>query len=793
MASDENIVEKLLRHTEMGNIDQMIDLIENFEISGSIIDKVIRKCLKNVNTTKKDNVYNKMFTYLINKCNINFQSKDDNNSTILMVICSKGDGKLLDELLKLKNLNIKLSDDHNNNALQYVINYLTEDTAERLIERLIPLNQKYFSNPSILSSLIECAEKRGYMKITSKLSEIETINSINLFDTTNYKEAVDKVIIKFDEDFFKKEWNSIVRSYYAGKFKDEFENISEEGLFNLSIFFDFFQKCTTDFSHERLNYHYNYIVFLFKLGKLPQLISNFKEIIQYVNKDNFYLFFNLSLVILEVSLYYRESYLFDLVYELLSKKLEKVECNINMKKYYSYFEKINFINIFNKKDKNTEAIKILSFMRFYYLITFNKLDRKIMNTYLKYIEDNYNELYYFLKIRLYYLYKETDKCKEKLSMLIDFYKDSETLLYYNNTNGILSLQNKNYSLAEFYFKQSLKVYNKIKKNDIFNTNFTYSKILNYNLGLTYFFQKKYDKVVATLKPILSELWFLPFIYYRLGLSLVELYLEEKRKQNNFKQNSVYERVIHLPKSDLKYTVLNSSTVNTVKNNDAMEKIKEALYYFTQLAISLESEKSCYFTDVNEVLLKEIKEDTTSQFKEENLSQNFKSMDELKRNALLNIIFCLILLKNWNQIFIYFEKLDKLNLDTEGKIKFLFYKLEVFIQLNKQEECLIVIDSIMSIEKVNNYMLFDNSFLNSLDSSLYTSTKYKMAFYINIVKFYLNQGKFELAEKSLSNIISMIKYNEYPPYVLNIFIYYYITKERYDIALKIVKNRKLTNI
>ena len=69
----------------------------------------------------------------------------------------------------------------------------------------------------------------------------------------------------------------------------------------------------------------------------------------------------------------------------------------------------------------------------------------------------------------------------------------------------------------------------------------------------------------------------------------------------------------------------------------------------------------------------------------------------------------------------------------------------------------------------------------------------MAFYINIVKFYLNQGKFELAEKSLSNIISMIKYNEYPPYVLNIFIYYYITKERYDIALKIVKNRKLTNI
>ena len=44
MASDENINDKLIRHIDTGNIDQMIDLIENFEFSELVLDKGLRKC-----------------------------------------------------------------------------------------------------------------------------------------------------------------------------------------------------------------------------------------------------------------------------------------------------------------------------------------------------------------------------------------------------------------------------------------------------------------------------------------------------------------------------------------------------------------------------------------------------------------------------------------------------------------------------------------------------------------------------------------------------------------------------
>ena len=140
MASDENINDKLIRHIDTGNIDQMIDLIENFEFSELVLDKGLRKCLKNMNTTKIDNVFFRMFKNLVKKCNFNYQSKDDNNSTILMVICSKGEVLLLDEILKSNHPNVKLTDSNSHNSLHYAINTLPEETALCFIECLFPKN-----------------------------------------------------------------------------------------------------------------------------------------------------------------------------------------------------------------------------------------------------------------------------------------------------------------------------------------------------------------------------------------------------------------------------------------------------------------------------------------------------------------------------------------------------------------------------------------------------------------------------------------------------------------------------
>jgi hypothetical protein len=798
MANNENINEKFLRHVDNGNVDRVIDNAENLDIPPYYIDLAIRKCIKKISIPKIDDVFYKLFTVLIKKCNINFQSKENNDTTLLMLVCRKGEVVLLDEILKAKKPNLKLTDLSNNNAFHYIITSNTEEIAESFLDKLLQYDPDFNLTSAAFKSLIDCASKHGFTRVTSKLYEIKTINSINLFDTNESFEVDSKILIKFNEEFFKKEWNLLVKSYYTSKYPGLFENFREEEPFYLKAFFEYFQKSfsSDNFCYDRLNYDYNYCVFLYKLGKLPSVIQIYKDIIKYVSEDNFYIFFNLSLIILEISLHYRESILFDTVHDLLSKKLDKIEFNSSkLKKFNIYLEKINFINIYNKKERINEAQNILSFMKFYYYLTFNKLDRKVINPYLNYRENNYNQLYYYMKIRLHYLYKETDKCKEKLAMLIDYYnKENEIVLYYNNTNGIISLREKNFTLAEFYFKQCMSIFNKMKRNDPFSTILVYEKYLKYNLGITYFYQKKYELAISTLKPLVSDLGFLPYIYYRLGISFIELHLDDIKKQNSSKLNRTYERVGLIDKSKQTYIVLNSSKVINQNTSDSLEKVKEALYYFTQLAIFFEMDRPTYFTEINEMISRKLREEISSQIKvEENLSQNYKNIEELKINTYFNIIFCLLIMRDFTQIEIFFTKLENLSLDTEGKIKFLFYKLEVYIHLNKREQCLSTIDLIMEIEKANNYLLFDSSFVGSIDSNLYTNSKYKMVFYVNLVKFHLNQKHFNQAEKALSNIISLGKFNEYPAYVINIFIYYYLIKGRNDIALRILKTRKLGNL
>jgi hypothetical protein len=100
---------------------------------------------------------------------------------------------------------------------------------------------------------------------------------------------------------------------------------------------------------------------------------------------------------------------------------------------------------------------------------------------------------------------------------------------------------------------------------------------------------------------------------------------------------------------------------------------------------------------------------------------------------------------------------------------------------------------MEIERVNNYMLFDSHFVSSTDNSVYTNVKFRMAFYVNLVKFYINNKSIEQAEKALGNIITLVRYNEYPPFLLNIFIYFYLVQENFESALKIIKTRSLHQI
>jgi hypothetical protein len=163
-----------------------------------------------------------------------------------------------------------------------------------------------------------------------------------------------------------------------------------------------------------------------------------------------------------------------------------------------------------------------------------------------------------IKIKNFYKNDLFSKFYNKINLLRNKYFDysNEHKLFYYNSIGILNLKLKNYLNSEYMFKTAIEIYKNIfsnytKKNLIDDSlipkkeNIIY---LKYNLALTFFYQKKYEKCYEILSELIKCKLVKNNIYlwYRLGITCIELYLykinlEKKNylliKTNNYKNDN----------------------------------------------------------------------------------------------------------------------------------------------------------------------------------------------------------------------------------------------------------------
>ena len=198
-------------------------------------------------------------------------------------------------------------------------------------------------------------------------------------------------------------------------------------------------------------------------------------------------------------------------------------------------------------DNNKNNIKILNNSK--NILKKVKIIMKNSNL-LKNIVKRFKLFYYELKSYLYYLSGDTNKSMSKnfkiknlitLNTKSNEYYSNEHKLFYYNSQGIINLKLKKYSVAAYFFKLGIylfksmqndnNTYNLIEHNDIVINKSEYLFKMKFNLGLSYFFNNNYNEAYHIFNE-LKNIQILKnniFFWFRFGLCSLNLYLYSVRK------------------------------------------------------------------------------------------------------------------------------------------------------------------------------------------------------------------------------------------------------------------------
>ena len=169
---------------------------------------------------------------------------------------------------------------------------------------------------------------------------------------------------------------------------------------------------------------------------------------------------------------------------------------------------------------------------------------------LKNLTKRFKMFYYELKSYLYYLSGDTNKSMSKNFKIKDIitlntksneYISNEHKLFYYNSQGIINLKLKKYSVAAYFFKLGIylfksmqndnNTYNLIEHNDIIINKSEYLFKMKFNLGLAYFFNNNYIEAYHIFNE-LKDIQIIKnniFFWFRFGLCSLNLYLYSVRK------------------------------------------------------------------------------------------------------------------------------------------------------------------------------------------------------------------------------------------------------------------------
>ena len=612
-------------------------------------------------------------------------------------------------------------------------------------------------------------------------------------------------IIKNDKLNIFSEWNKNYIYYFIDKNYENYKNIS----------FKFNEKLIHNNNEINDIFYLNKLFYFFQNGNYQKVLDIYLSYLNYnlenknVNtKLRYYFIFNSNalLCLIEIGLLLNENEFSKKMIQTLDSFINK---NINLNETEINFDPIiiNYLNEIEIYNQNIHFPEIIRLYRSYINLNEgyiqkakkNLEDYKSMYNFSNKTKGNYplfirmKKIYNMLKIRYDYLNKPTFKCFKHLnSLIMKFPNDNYIKVYYYNTYGILNLKNKNINLAKHYFF----LCNKFLKEDYYGFKLRFGFMIKYNIALCNFYEKKFDKCLNILLKIQKIEIFKnnPFIYFRIGLCLIEILLnkinsEQKNKKlflfidsnndyNIFNINQNFFETNNL-KEDLEKPIKMFSKVitlcdNIIKNN---KKTKNNKFNLIEKALNL--------GENNEIKNK-------NNFNSQSL--HYDSYNEIFILSYLNLLFCFSLTNSFNKIifivkYIYFHQIK--NIIQNNQI--FYYAIENYlilaylntnqIELAKNELYKINKKSISDLEGIfiSNHKLISKEVyfkINLIINSIFINLKNKN--YEEVLQG-IKSGLKIFNNKSIKNI---------PYYFLNLILYYLLETGQKDSSIELIRYRRI---
>ena len=216
---------------------------------------------------------------------------------------------------------------------------------------------------------------------------------------------------------------------------------------------------------------------------------------------------------------------------------------------------IDYNNLFDNTNNNNYKINIKNLKKISHVL--KDLNENMKKNYKinKNFENKFKIIYFQLQSYLNYLIGNNIESIYDINnskLVLKNIKTNEQKIYYYNSQGIINMKLKKYSFSKYYFKLGINLFksihnnlntsNSIYYNDTVINKIEYLYKMEFNLGLSCFYNENYSESYEIFNNLKNVPLFKNNVYlwFRLGLSSLNLYLisirKLKQKQKKYYQN-----------------------------------------------------------------------------------------------------------------------------------------------------------------------------------------------------------------------------------------------------------------
>ena len=360
-------VKELLRTSEAGKYENIRKLLQNHEFSVEIIDLAIRQCLDKFITNKN---YEESIKLLFSYGNLNYVNPNENNSNILMKLCSRGNKIIINKLLEGKyftrnkniiEIDLYKMDSNKCNILHYLIKNQNsqEKEAMTIFEKLMNYNNNINQNKnkgnknSDKAKLLSQPDNKGITPLILILQRGWTLFLNKYFEYVDYKKYIVPLtknnLLHYAIDSKKINCVKKILSYSTS---EDLKYNNKDGytpsLYAKTKNYNYMSKLIEEIQNNLNNIELKNII-LSPYVPLTKVIEDFMN-----NKFNYVLYYLMQFKILYFINEQNINYVFD--WNIFITDYYNNICSNDDKKYYK--DKINLVNCVNEIAKfyNTKNI-----------------------------------------------------------------------------------------------------------------------------------------------------------------------------------------------------------------------------------------------------------------------------------------------------------------------------------------------------------------------------------------------------------------------------------------------------